>query len=72
LNYFLVAGSIQPEELCADFSYPVDLMTGTARDRKLQNSEVDIAPFAKAVGAYLVRWQVTDIAAFMQRIQKAC
>lgn len=71
-NFFLASGAIQAKELCADFSYPVDLMTGAAREMKLRNTGVDIAPFSKAVRAYLTRWQNTDISDFMQRIQKAC
>jgi hypothetical protein len=71
-NYFLASGAIEPKELCADFGYPVDLMTGAARDMKLRNTGVDIAPFSNAVSGYLKRWQNTDIADFMRRIQKAC
>jgi hypothetical protein len=71
-NYFLDSGAIEPKELCADFSYPVELMTGTAREMKLQNTGVDIAPFSKAVHDYLARWQYSDITNFLGRIQKAC
>ena len=72
LNYFLVSGTIQATELCADFSYPVELMTGTAREMKLKNSGVDIAPFSKAVQAYLARWKYDYIMTFQEKIQKAC
>ena len=71
-NYFLTSGAIEPQELCADFAYPVELMTGTARDMKLKNTGDDIAPFAKAVHDYLTRWQYTDITEFERKIQKAC
>jgi hypothetical protein len=71
-NYFLASGAIEPQELCADFAYPVELMTGTAREMKLKNTGDDIAPFSKAVRDYLTRWEYTDIKEFEQRIQKAC
>jgi hypothetical protein len=71
-NYFLTSGAIEPEELCADFAYPVELMTGAAREMKLRNTGDDIAPFAKAVHDYLVRWEYADIIEFDRKIQKAC
>jgi hypothetical protein len=71
-NYFLTSGAIEPQELCADFAYPVELMTGTAREMKLKNTGDDIAPFSKAVHDYLTRWQYTDINEFQEKIQKAC
>jgi hypothetical protein len=71
-NYFLTSGAIEPHELCADFAYPVELMTGTAREIKLKNTGEDIAPFSKAVHDYLTRWEYTDIKEFEQKIQKAC
>jgi hypothetical protein len=71
-NYFLESDAIEPQELCADFAYPVELMTGTARDMKLKNTGVDIDPFAKAVRDYVARWEFTDIANFLQKINKAC
>jgi hypothetical protein len=71
-NYFLTSGAIEPKELCADFAYPVELMTGTAREMKLKNTGDDIAPFSKAVHDYLTRWEYTDINEFQQKIQKAC
>jgi hypothetical protein len=71
-NYLLTSGAIGPEELCADFAYPVELMTGTAREMKLRNTGDDIAPFAKAVHDYLVYWGYSDITNFEQKIHKAC
>lgn len=71
-NYFLDSGAIEPQELCADFAYPIELMTGTARDMKLKNMGVDITPFVKAVHDYLARWEYTDIIKFEQKIHKAC
>ena len=71
-NYFLNSGAIEPQELCADFDYPIELMTGTARDMKLKNTGVDIKPFVKAVSDYLTRWEYTDITSFEQKIHKAC
>jgi hypothetical protein len=71
-NYFLDAGAIEPQELCADFAYPVELMTGIAREMKLKNTSVDIEPFSKAVSKYIARWEYTEIAEFEKRIQKAC
>ena len=71
-NYFLTSGAIDASELCADFAYPVELMTGSARDMKLKNTGVDIEPFSKAVHGYVARWQFTDISDFMGKIQKAC
>ena len=71
-NYFLASGAIEPRELCADFAYPVEPMTGTAREMKLKNTGDDIAPFSKAVHDYLARWEYTDITEFEQKIQKAC
>lgn len=44
LNYFMDRGAIKLKELCADFSYIVDVMTGKERQLKLENSRVDIAP----------------------------
>jgi hypothetical protein len=41
LNYFLDSGAIEPHELCADFAYPVELMTGTAREMKLKNTGIE-------------------------------
>jgi hypothetical protein len=71
-NYFLDSSAIEPQELCADFAYPVELMTGTAREMKLKNTGDDIEPFSKAVHNYLARWEYTDITNFLQKIQKAC
>ena len=71
-NYFLNSGAIEPQELCADFAYPVELMTGTARDMKLKNTGDDIEPFSIAVRNYIARWEYTDISDFMRKIQKAC
>ena len=71
-DYFVVSGAIEPKELCADFGYPVDLMTGDAREMKLNNTGVDITPFSKAVDGFLTRWQLTDIMDFMKKIAKAC
>ena len=71
-NYFLSSGAIEPQELCADFAYPVELMTGTVRDLKLKITGDDVEPFSKAVRNYLARWQETDIIDFMQKIEKAC
>jgi hypothetical protein len=71
-NYFLTSRAIDASELCADFSYPVELMTGTASEMKLKNTGVDIEPFSKAVRGYIARWQFTDIKDFMAKIQKAC
>ena len=62
----------EPQELCADFAYPVELMTGTVRDLKLKITGDDVEPFSKAVRNYLARWQETDIIDFMQKIEKAC
>jgi hypothetical protein len=72
INYFVVSGAIEPEELCADFGYYVDLMTGDAREMKLKNTGLDIAPFTEAIRAYLTRWQDIDITKFMKKIHKAC
>ena len=58
LNYFTDAGSIHPEELCADFGYHINLMSGAAREIKLKNTGIDIEPFAKAVRGFLDRWQI--------------
>jgi hypothetical protein len=63
---------IEPQELCADFCYPIELMTGTARGMKLKKTGVDIEPFVKAVHDYLTRWEYTDITNFEQKIHKAC
>jgi hypothetical protein len=71
-EYFLESGAIEPQELCADFGYPVELMTGTAREMELKNTDVDIAPFLKAVQDYLTRWEFADIVDFQKKIQKAC
>jgi hypothetical protein len=70
-NYFLASGAIESQELCADFAYPVELMTGSARGMKLKNTGEDIAPFSKAVHDYLTRWEYTDINEFQEKIQKA-
>lgn len=71
-NYFLESGAIQPTELCADFGYPVELMTGDARDMKLKNTGIDIAPFSKAVNEYLTRWNYVYVQDFVKKIRKAC
>jgi hypothetical protein len=71
-SYFLDVGAIKPQELCADFRYPIALMAGTARDMKLKNTGVDIKPFVDAVHDYLTRWEYTDITDFEQKIHKAC
>jgi len=71
-NNFLTSGAIEAKELCADFSYPVELLTGTAREMKLKNSGIDIAPFSKAVAAYIEHWNYTYVSDFMGKIQKAC
>ena len=71
-KYFLDSGAIEPQELCADFAYPVELMTGAVRELKLKNTGEDIEPFVKAVRGYLTRWEYRDITDFMQKIQKTC
>jgi hypothetical protein len=71
-NYSLTSGAIEPKELCADFSYPVELMSGTPREMKLKNTGDDIALFSIAVHDYLTRWEYPDINEFQQKIQKAC
>jgi len=71
-NYFITSGAIEPKELCADFGYPIELLTGTARDMKLKNVGVDIAPFSKAVDEYLTRWDYKYVRDFMTNIQTAC
>jgi hypothetical protein len=73
-NYFVEAGAITPEELCADFGYPVALMAGDpeVRDMKHKYSGIDITPFAKAVSSYLERWKYTEVKEFMQTIGKTC
>ena len=71
-NYFLESGAIEPNELCADFGYPVELMTGDARDMKLKNVGIDIAPFSKALNDYLTRWDYVYVQNFLKKIQKAC
>jgi len=71
-NYFLESGAIEPKELCADFAYPIELMTGRAREIKLKNTGVDIAPFSKAAHDYLMRWSYSDIIKFENSINQAC
>jgi hypothetical protein len=71
-NYFLDSGAIEPKELCADFAYPIELMSGTAREMKLKNTGDDIEPFVKAVHDYITRWDYTDIINFEQKIDRAC
>ena len=71
-HYFLRSGAIRPRELCADFDYPVDLMSGDIRDMKLKNTGIDITPLSQAIGHYLARWEYSDIIHFMQKIHGAC
>jgi hypothetical protein len=71
-HYFLTSGAIQPRELCADFDYPVDLMSGDIKDMKLKNTGIDITPLSQAIGRYLARWEYWDIIQFMQKVHGAC
>ena len=71
-SYFIVSGAIAPNELCADFQYPIALMTGDAKDMKWDNSGLDIQDFVDAVCDYLTRWEEKTIKEFMRKIQRVC
>jgi hypothetical protein len=71
-EYFLESGAIEPKDLCADFDYPVELMTGTATEMRHRNTGEDIAPLHNAVQGYLTRWGITNIQTFQTTILNAC
>jgi hypothetical protein len=72
LDYFVRSGSIQVNELCADLDHVASLMNGDAREMKLKNTGLDIAPFAIAVRNYIKNWDHEDVAHLIQEIRVAC
>jgi hypothetical protein len=71
-NYFLETGAIRPEELCADFSFSVAVLTGEAQSVVMENSKIDIESFAKAVRDYLDRWRHREAKQFIETVGKTC
>jgi hypothetical protein len=73
-DYFVNFKAIAPDELCADFAYPVGLLQGAedVQKMKLENGDVNINPLVEAVRAYLKRWKAHDVEHFFRTIDEAC
>jgi hypothetical protein len=66
--------AIKPEELCADFAYPVALMSAQrdVSEQKLKNNQEDITRLAKAINIYAQNWNDDSLHHFMNIINETC
>jgi hypothetical protein len=73
-NYLIRYDAVSPEELCADFEYPLSLLAGddAAVKRKRVNSKIDIAQLAQAMAKYVDAWGDTPIREFIRVMSRAC
>lgn len=72
-NYLVRYNAVSPEELCADFEYPLALLAGDGDvvKRKRMNSRIDTTPLAQAMASTLTHGN-TPIREFIRVMSKAC